>query len=169
MQCLGELRARVCPEGAAPPPLALQARLLGVGGLLPDELTGAGTDAYLRRLWDCWWREREAFEDCGLPRMLWKFSGLRPANHPQRRLALAAHWLSDAQLPARLEQWCAAPLDDSAQATALLEALQVPLDEFWSRHWTLQSGSFERSRPLLGSTRVTDLAVNVILPWLWVR
>src|SRR5262249_10089122 len=68
MQCLGELRARVCPEGAALPPLALQARLLGVGGLLPDELTGAGTDAYLRRLWDCWWREREAFEDCGLPR-----------------------------------------------------------------------------------------------------
>ena len=23
--------------------------------------------------------------------------------------------------------------------------------------------------PLLGSTRVTDLAVNVVLPWLWIR
>jgi hypothetical protein len=26
-----------------------------------------------------------------------------------------------------------------------------------------------KSQPLLGEKRVTDLAVNVILPWLWVR
>jgi Ni,Fe-hydrogenase III component G len=32
---------------------------------------------------------------CILPRPAWKFHGLRPANHPQRRLALAAHWLAD--------------------------------------------------------------------------
>jgi len=35
-----------------------QARLLGVSGLLPDELTRAQKSAatYLRRVWDSWWR-----------------------------------------------------------------------------------------------------------------
>ena len=42
-------------------------------------------------------------------------------------------------------------------------------DEFWSYHWTLRSPGFETPQPLLGEARVTDLAVNVILPWLWVR
>ena len=76
---------------------ALQARLLGVSGLLPAELTRSqkADDGYLRRVWDCWWRERDEFSDCILPRAVWKFHGLRPANHPQRRLALAAHWLAD--------------------------------------------------------------------------
>ena len=171
MQRLGELRARLCPDGSKGPLLGLQARLLGVAGLLPEELTRAqaSTDTYLRQLWDSWWRERETFHECALPRALWKLSNLRPANHPQRRLALAAHWLTDSHLPARLENWCANSVGSSAQPSALFEALQVPPDEFWSRHWTLRSGPFAKPRPLLGATRVTDLAVNVILPWLWVR
>jgi hypothetical protein len=74
-----------------------QARLLGVSGLLPDELPRAQkcSGTYLRRAWDFWWRERDGFSDCILPRAAWKFHGLRPANHPQRRLALASHWLTD--------------------------------------------------------------------------
>jgi len=46
-----------------------QARLLGVSGLLPDELTRAqkGSDTYLRHAWDFWWRERDEFENSILP------------------------------------------------------------------------------------------------------
>src|SRR5207244_12595635 len=42
---------------------ALQARLFGVSGLLPNELTRAraSADNYLRRVWDHWWRDREPF------------------------------------------------------------------------------------------------------------
>ena len=92
--------------------LALQARLLGIGGLLPRELTRTQetSDAYLRRVWDCWWRERDEFAECILPRAVWKFHGLRPANHPQRRLALAAHWLADKNWISKIETWCAAGL-----------------------------------------------------------
>jgi hypothetical protein len=171
MQRLGELRMRLCPDGARPGLLPLQARLLGTGGLLPEDLTRVqkGTDVYLRRLWDSWWREREAYQDCVLPRSLWRFSGLRPANHPQRRLALAAHWLVDGQLPSLLENWCARSLESAEQPAALLEAFRVGDDEFWSRHWTLRSRPMPKPQPLLGATRVTDLAVNVVLPWLWVR
>ena len=61
--------------------LALQARLLGISGLLPDDLTGAqkSSDTFLRRAWDFWWRDRDEFESCILPRAAWKFHGLRPA------------------------------------------------------------------------------------------
>jgi hypothetical protein len=165
-----------------------QARLLGLSGLLPDELTRAqkSTDNYLRRAWDCWWRERDGLGDHMLPRAAWKFHGLRPANHPQRRLALAAHWLADAGLVSKIENWGTKqinvePLTSSgrgkgeksqsaaALVNSLRDILEVEHDEFWSWHWTFRSVRMKKPAPLLGDARVTDLAVNVILPWLWVR
>jgi hypothetical protein len=170
MQRLSELQTRLCPNGTKLTPLELQARILGVGGLLPAELPGIQfTDAYVRRLWDLWWRERENLADCLLPRSLWRFSGLRPANHPQRRLALAAHWLATSDLPQRLERWCASRVEESAMPSALLDVLQGGTDDFWSRHWTLRSRAMSEPKPLLGASRVADLAINVILPWAWAR
>ncbi len=169
MQSLAELRPQWCRTPAAP--LGLQARLLGVSGLLPDQLTRtqSSTDNYLRRVWDEWWRERDGLSACILPRELWRFNGLRPANHPQRRLALAAHWLAAGNLIPKLEKWFLADIPDRRLADSLGEALQVEKDEYWSWHWTFRSARLARPQPLLGSARVTDLAVNVILPWFWVR
>jgi hypothetical protein len=202
MQNLAESRMFWSP--GAKSPFAFQARLFGVSGLLPVELTRSqkSSDSYLRRVWDCWWRERDAFADCTLPRAVWKFHGLRPANHPQRRLALAAHWLADVNLISKIEKWCAAgtirerrrpasvpSLIEAADSPAgrqrsqktsgcdnaekllssLHEILQVERDEFWSWHWTFKSARLAKPQPLLGGTRATDLAVNVILPWLWIR
>jgi hypothetical protein len=169
MQNLAESRLRWIP--GADTAFALQARLLGISGLLPAELTRtqAGSDGYLRRVWDCWWRERDAFSDCILPRAVWKFHGLRPANHPQRRLALAAHWLASGHLIQKLENWCARELPDRKLPGSLREILEVERDEFWSWHWTFRSARLKKPQPLLGDARVTDLAVNVILPWLWTR
>lgn len=177
MQNVAELRSR----WAGGPParataretrvLQLQALLLGVSGLLPAELTRtqADTDRYLRRVWDIWWRARGNFSDCIVPRAAWRFHNLRPANHPQRRLALAANWVAASQLPVRLERWFTASWPDAALPRSLLEVLQVERDDFWSWHWTFRSARLPKPQPLLGAARVTDLAVNVILPWLWMR
>jgi hypothetical protein len=169
MQRLAELRPRWETPGL--PPLALQARLFGISGLLPTELTRAqaGADGYVRRIWDIWWRERDEYSDCLLPKTLWRFNALRPANHPQRRLALAAQWSAADDLPARLENWCAREVPDPALSHSLLETLRVEGDDFWSWHYTFRSARLKKAQPLLGSTRVTDLAVNVVLPWLWAR
>jgi hypothetical protein len=168
MQRIGELRARLC-DGARDG--QLQSRLLGVSGLLPTDVSRprSDSDKYLRNVWDRWWRERDAFNDCALPKTLWRLNGLRPANHPQRRLALAAHWWDENKLVSRIEKWFTTPLDEHELAASLLDALQVSRDEFWSWHWTIRSARMKSAQPLLGATRVTDLAVNVILPWLWVR
>jgi hypothetical protein len=168
MQRIGELRGRLVTREA--PVISTQARLLGVSGLLPADLTRRQrtADSYLRTVWDHWWRERDAFSDCALPKSLWRLAGLRPANNPQRRLALAAHWMRDAALFKRLEKWFAARAEASL-SESLLKVLQPSTDEFWSRHWTLRSADLNQPQPLLGTTRVTDLAVNVVLPWFWVR
>ena len=149
----------------------LQARLLGISGLLPDELTRAqkSSDTYLRHVWDFWWRERDGVENWILPRTVWKFHGLRPANHPQRRLALAAHWLADKKFISKIENWSAVEISEKKLLGSLFEIFQVENDEFWSWHWTFKSARMKKPQPLLGDARVTDLAVNVILPWLWIR
>jgi hypothetical protein len=169
MQYLAELRPRWERPGARG--LEVQARLLGLSGLLPAELSRAqsGTDRYVRRVWDQWWRDRDEFQDCILPRSVWRLHGLRPANHPQRRLALASQCLVKGDLPARLEKWCSEDISPKELAGSLLETLQVGPDEFWSWHYTFRSSRLKKSQPLLGVTRMTDLAINVILPWLWIR
>jgi hypothetical protein len=185
MQNLAE--SRPLWSRGAKSPFVFQARLLGVSGLLPVELTRSqkSSDTWLRRVWDCWWRERDEFADSILPRAVWKFHGLRPANHPQRRLALAAHWLADKNFISKIEKWCATEIPDGRAAPprrradrqvnparlveSLHEILQVERDEFWSWHWTFKSARLAKPQPLLGGTRATDLAVNVILPWLWAR
>ncbi|MDW7980367.1 MAG: DUF2851 family protein [Verrucomicrobiales bacterium] len=169
MHRLAELKPRWYAPGLSS--IELQARLLGLAGLLPHELTRRyGTaDAYLRRVWDIWWRDRDQFSDCILPRAVWQFAGVRPSNHPQRRLALAAHWLSAGDLALRLERWLAGGASTAQPAHVLLESLQPGPDEFWSVHWTLRSRPLRRPQPLIGLPRLTDLAVNVFLPWLWSR
>jgi hypothetical protein len=168
MQRVGELRGRLSGHVSL---VQSQARLLGVSGLLPNDLTRKqrSADSYLRTVWDHWWRERDAFSDCTLPKTLWKLNGLRPANHPHRRLSLAAHWAGDAKLFKRLDQWFTTAQPEHALDESLLKHLQPGADEFWSQHWTLRSAAMAKPQPLLGTTRATDLAINVILPWLWLR
>jgi hypothetical protein len=102
-----------------------------------------------------------------IPQDAWRLAGLRPANHPQRRLALAAHWMLQPNLPNRLVQAIlGSGPDDPVNAVA--EVLLPPRDPFWEQHWTL-AGRTGGVSPLLGSARITDLAINVILPWIWAR
>ncbi len=171
MQRLAELRKRWLHEEEQTAPIILQARLLGIANFLPTELarTKSGADDFVQRVWNQWWRERDEFADCILPRSLWRFGGQRPANHPQRRLALAAHWLAAGDLISRLERWCLTGVPDKALVESLMQILQIRKDDFWSWHWTMRSARLKRPQPLLGPARATDLAVNVILPWLWAR
>jgi hypothetical protein len=145
----------------------LQARLLGVSGFLTA--ASALPDEYLRVLWEHWWRESDRFRAVQLPRNLWRFNGLRPANQPQRRLALASHWLASGDFQAKLEDWFTGERPVNSLASSLLACLQPPPDQFWSWHWGFGSPRLPRPQPLIGESRATDLAINVIIPWFWTR
>lgn len=149
--------------------LQLQARFLGVAGLIPSQALPGGAGEYLRSVWDIWWREADAFREFRFPAEIWNLGGIRPANHPQRRLATAAHWIGRPNLPRELERWLARRIESPDFIASLSEIIQVRHDAFWSYHWTLKSKPFREAQPLLGEQRITDLAINVILPWLYVR
>jgi len=176
MQHLGELSPKIRAGLSGDDPLNWQSALLGIGGLLPDQLDSrkSVTDAYVKTVWDIWWRERDRFQALILPEKTWRLSGVRPANHPQRRIALAAHWLSDPKFFAKLETWFAdLPENDSGIAATstdeLFKILNPRKDAFWQDHWTLRSNPMSRPQPLLGTTRISDLVMNIILPWFFTR
>ena len=146
-----------------------QARLLGLSGFLPSEPPPETDEAarYVTRLWDHWWRERKS--DDILPSKIWRLHGIRPNNHPQRRLALGAHWLAHGGLLERLEAWMLADIEDSQLSQTLLSIFQPVQDDFWSWHWAYPSERTDTSIPLLGAARLADIAANVLLPWFWTR
>jgi hypothetical protein len=72
-------------------------------------------------------------------------------------------------LAVRIERWSAAVIPVRQLLDSVGRLLHVEDDNYWSWHWTFRSERLEKKQTLLGEKRVTDLAVNVILPWLWTR
>jgi hypothetical protein len=145
---------------AADDPAAL---LFGVSGFLPVELSALEreTREYLRTTWDGWWQRRVEMQRLELPREVWKLSGHRPLNHPQRRVgalaALVKNWK-------RLR-----PLVDGADATVLEKFFGGLADEYWSHHYTLTSKGSLRPLALIGKERVRQMLANVFYPMRWLR
>lgn len=168
MQRLAELLpiARATPFEPREAREGWEARLLGLSGLLPAD-PRKGTRA--RRLWDRWWRERATYDEHILPPALWRLNGVRPANHPQRRIALAAAWVASESWESKLEAWFQTRREAPDAEEALLELLRPEPDGFWRRHYTLISRELPDAPPLLGAGRVNDLAVNALLPWFHAR
>ncbi len=158
-------------EAAAGNVTAAYALLAGVAGLLPADAAASdpATRRYLRGLWDYWWKNRDAWEQCILPRGAWRLSSLRPQNHPLRRL-MAAAWLfgGAADLPALWRRLA----DADAPRTALeILAAATDMDKAWENtYWRdrLAWGGARQDRParLLGAARLAAVFLNVIAPFL---
>ena len=137
----------------------IEALVFGVSGFLPDrDLTDfdSPTRAYLRGLWERWWRRRGEFSRLVLAAGLWRMSGQRPVNHPQRRLAALAQivraWSKIQRLRQRgeIEPW-----------RELFEGFHDP---YWDHHYTLTSKPSAKPMALIGESRLAEILVNVLLP-----
>ncbi len=85
--------------------------------------------------------------------------GLRPGNHPQRRLAaLAALALRWPEVRALAEA------DAPNPASAILKFLSGLTDEYWDWHYTLVSGRSPRPLALIGGARGAEMLANVFFP-----
>ena len=114
------------------------------------------TRGYLRELWTQWWPQRTEYERLNVPLKLWNPRGVRPVNHPQRRVAALAeivrHWPVIETL---------ARAADIAGIHSFFQRLQHP---YWDFHYTLTSKPSPSRMALVGAARVTDLLLNVIFP-----
>lgn len=146
-------------------PLQAQALLLGVAGLLPEN-PGRAWDpesiAYLRLVWNAWWKMRERWQPHVLPPGLWRLTG-RPANHPVRRLVAAAHLFTR---PLPLGEGCRAWAQDSGCLARMEADLQAVSDPFWDRRTTWGGVRLARPAALVGPERAQALVVNAAVPFL---
>ncbi len=131
--------------------------LFGIAGFLhPDIHEQAPLDSqqWLEGLWKTWWKHRGEHELSEERSIQWTRTGIRPINHPQRRLAalgyIAQHWPSFRKL--------------SSQTDSLINWLEKLDDPFWSHHYTLTSKRSDKQLALIGKDRIRDLLINHLLP-----
>lgn len=172
MRRIGELTPRMFPGFPSAsfelwPAAEVEARLFGVAGFLPHDSCSV-RQSHVAKLWDAWWRLRDEFSDVAFPEAIWCFSGLRPQNHPHRRLALAACWIRQPGFFQRLEKWFAETNLERPLAP-LVNALSGKITPFWADRFHFKRLSSGAGRLALGDSRAIELAMNVILPWFWSR
>ncbi|MEM1294392.1 MAG: DUF2851 family protein [Verrucomicrobiota bacterium] len=141
-----------------------EASWFGSAGFLerePFESTDSETQAYLRSLWEHWWKLRTACPP--IPELEWKRSGIRPANHPQRRIAamigVLAKWKRLSELVPILGEEPAP--NWPKRSRELFSRLE---HSYWSHHYTLRSKPVAGPMALIGKDRISDILGNVLFP-----
>ncbi len=141
-------------------PPARLAHLFGLAGFLPDEsVTRLQSEprAWLRELWEIWWKARGALDYALLSRTQWKLAGLRPLNRPERRLAALAQII-----PHITELLTSLKTRDAKRFSKILLSIRDP---FWEKHATLTGTPLCTSCRLIGEERVHDILINIFWPW----
>lgn len=149
-------------------PIDRESRLFGSAGYINlerfEESEDPQTRLYLKKLWDSWWKVREQFETHDERQLKWHLSGIRPLNHPQRRLGalslIANTWPDLCKL---IHQPDHDPELGAKKLKAYFSSLQ---HTFWDHHYTLRSKSTDKPMALIGRNRMLDILGNVCFPWL---
>ncbi len=135
------------------------AHLFGLSGFLPNESVArlqAEPRAWLRNLWEIWWKARAPLDYALLPKSQWRLAGLRPLNRPERRLAALA------QIVPRVPELLAAlEARDAERFGNILLAIRDP---FWEKHATLTGAPLSKPCRLIGEERVHDILINIFWP-----
>lgn len=134
--------------------------LFGVAGFLKPvlpEKTGEEARSYHASVWERWWKIRDEWELRGERALVWRFSAVRPQNHPHRRLGA---------LVTTVRQWkTMRELLRSDRMRSLTEWLTSLEHSYWSRYFCLPSAPLKRKTALIGESRVRDFLVNHVLPY----
>ena len=148
--------------------LTAYALLLGVAGLIPSKELGYDNETrlFIRDLWDQWWKYKSLWDENIIPEEMWRTDGLRPQNHPVRRMAAAAAIFSQpVLLPEKLAD---ITLDDAGlwikETTSLLQTTAT--FDYWKHRLTFLGKVNSRSTVLLGNKRIASIITNVIIPFL---
>ena len=145
------------------------ALLLGVSGLLPRNTAqhwDAQTRSFTRALWDHWWKHNTEWENRCMQPEQWKRDGIRPLNHPIRRMAAAAALLTSTP---NIESQLASL--DTDKPRLWLKSCRAILgknatSEYWMRRLSLGGPPQDKDTALLGKGRISAILSNVLIPFL---
>ncbi len=133
--------------------------MTGASGFLSHSMTDKDKSpdfAYIRELWDIWWKHRAQFAPDQASTGLWRMDAVRPVNHPHRRVAAAAFmWAFLPKLEKAIRSFPAS-LDD--MSTFPME------DPYWSFHYTLGGKRAKAKLPLIGQERWNQIRANILYP-----
>lgn len=145
-----------------------EARLFGAAGYIEldyfEKSQDEQTRLYLKQLWHCWWQIQDQFKNNAERQLNWHLSGVRPLNHPQRRLGALTAIMNTWPELLKIIQVCEQnPEAGLKKLKAYFTSLEHP---FWNHHYTLRSKSSEKTMALVGRDRLQDILGNVLFPWL---
>ena len=163
----------------------VEAMLFGAAGFLENpDLAGyeMKTRDYVRALWDRWWPYRDKMNRIVLPAKIWRMSGARPLNYPQRRLGalsiLVREWtrfrrLIDVVATSRLLSPRPSPTGRGGSFSSREKVRMRDLHDFfatldhpfWNFHYTLDSDPSTKAMAIVGETRVAEILANVLFPF----
>ncbi len=142
------------------------AHLLGAANLLPqpEETCDTESQRVIRRLWDLWWQIPH--EPAELP-IDWKLSGLRPQNHPIRRLSAAAALFSGIDNFVNDVRRLNATMPRTRAFDELTARMQMRCTwPYWNAHLTFAAKPTpDHQTVLLGASRCAAIVTNVVLPF----
>ena len=136
-------------------PLDRASYLFGLAGFLSPNLPSSAPSCshqWLHDLWSSWWKNRPHPDPRTLP---WKLAGVRPANHPQRRVAA---------LVTLLNFWPSLEKLSKESLSGFSNKLQTCSDPFWDQHYALTSAPIDKPITLFGRQRAQDFLANVLHP-----
>ncbi|MFH0881051.1 MAG: DUF2851 family protein, partial [Lentisphaerota bacterium] len=159
---------RTLQEEADASALKAYALLLGVAGLLPEDMNrkwDAETRAFIRSLWNAWWKCRDKYAKRILPRAMWQLSGIRPANHPARRLMAAADlFTTEEPLSLQIREVLQ---DHPGECMNYIEKiLRIDSGLYWGQRLSLAGKASQKPVAVLGRDRASAILINVITPYL---
>lgn len=143
--------------------------LLGVSGLLPAEQSSrwdVATRQFIRTLWDHWWKLEARWDRRTMKRANWKLAGIRPPNHPLRRLAAAAGLFAAKQdLLATIEQ--ASITRPAAWFKTMANLIEQGAHmDYWATRLALGGVADRSGVVLIGPGRTASILTNVVIPLL---
>ncbi|MDP6811026.1 MAG: DUF2851 family protein [Kiritimatiellia bacterium] len=156
-------------ESCAGRPRDAYALLMGVAGLLPSAPQPQWDDEaarFVRALWNRWWRMQDAWSTQIMASHQWSLSGLRPQNHPARRLAAAAGMFAgkrsfhDALVAldtTKPQRWYPA-------AAGLIT--DTPAPAFWDHRLSWGRPPVDSTIALIGESRLNAMTINILVPFL---
>lgn len=130
--------------------------------------------AYYHHLKLLWWEKKPSVTH----QAQLKLHHIRPLNHPIRRLAYLARFLTDCQLDSfwtRIKEigslFLTLDLANKKQRKQLIEQIleQIPTyqDAYWNYHYTFETVSQHKQLSLIGQDLKKEILVNTLLPLLY--